>query len=97
MPIKWSAVKVSKAMDAVESQISLAESFLNQAKEKAEEAKSIPNLPQYMLQRLNRVLGDIERLNYVKSSIKAVRDAIPDGAIEAEQESVKHGSQQSLI
>jgi hypothetical protein len=28
MPIKWSAVKVSEAMDDVERQINLAESFL---------------------------------------------------------------------
>ena len=38
MPIKWSAVKVSEAMDDVERQINLAESFLAEAKAKAEVA-----------------------------------------------------------
>lgn len=97
MPIKWSAVKMSEAMDEVESQINLADSFFAEAKAKAKKAKSIPNLPQYMEQRVNRVLGDIERLDYVKSSIQTVRDNIPDGALEAERELAKHGSQQSLI
>ena len=71
--------------------------FFAEAKAKAQAAKSIPNLPQYMLQRLNRVVWDIERLNYVKKSIESVRDNIPDGAIEAERELAKHGNQQSLI
>ena len=45
MAIKWSAVKVSEAMDDVEAQISLAEQFFAEATKKANEARSIPNLP----------------------------------------------------
>ena len=97
MPIKWSAVKVSEAMDEVESQINLAESFLADAKVKAETARNIADLPQYLGQRLIRLITDIERIDYVKATIEAVRKAIPDGAIETEQERIKHGSQQSLI
>ena len=97
MPIKWSAVKVNEVMDEVESQINLAESFLADAKEKAETARNITDLPQYLDQRLIRLITDIERIDYVKATIEAVRKAIPDGAIEAEQERIKHGSQQSLI
>ena len=41
MPIKWSAVRVSEAMDEVERQINLAESFLFEAKVKAEIARKI--------------------------------------------------------
>jgi len=97
MPIKWSAVKVSEAMDDVERQINLAESFLAEAKVKAEVARTIADLPQYVGQRLIRLICDIERIDNVKASIEAVRQSIPDGAIEAEREHIKNGSQQSLI
>ena len=96
MAIKWSAVKVSEAMDEVEQQVQLADQFIAEAKAKAEAARKIANLPQYVGQRLIRLIGDIERIDGVKASIQAIRDAIPDGAIEAERESTRHGSQQSL-
>jgi len=97
MPIKWSGLKVSEAMDEVESQINLAEGFIAEAKEKAETARKIANLPGYLDQRLVRLIGDIERIDNIKSSIKAVREDIPEGAVKREQASAKHGSQQSLI
>ena len=97
MPIKWSAVKVSEAMDDAERQINLAESFLAEAKVKAEVARTIADLPQYVDQRLLRLICDIERIDNVKASVEAVRQSIPDGAIEAEREHIKNGSQQSLI
>jgi len=97
MPIKWSAVKVSEAMDEVEHQVCLAESFFAEAKTKAKEARAIPNLPQYLDQRLIRLLSQIERIDNVKDSIKGVRDAIPKGTIEADRERLKYGSQQSLV
>ena len=97
MPIKWSAVEVSEAMDDVERQINLAEAFLAEAKVKAEAARATVNLPQYLDQRLIRLSCDIERIDNVKNSIEAVRKSIPDGAIEAEREHLKNGSQQSLI
>ena len=97
MPIKWSAVQASEAMDEVERQINLAEAFLSEAKAKAEAVRNIADLPQYVDQRLIRLICDIERIDNVMSSIEAVRKAIPDGAIEAEQERLKNGSQQSLI
>jgi len=97
MPIKWSAVKVSEAMDDVERQINLAESFLSEAKAKAEMARKIDDLPQYVDQRLVRLICDIERIDNVRSAIEAVRQSIPDGAIEAEQEHTRNGSQQPLI
>jgi len=97
MPIKWSAVKVSEAMDDVERQINLAEAFLAEAKVKAEAARAIADLPQYLDQRLIRLVTDIKRIDNVGSAIEAVRQSIPDGAIEAEREQLKNGSQQSLI
>jgi len=97
MPIKWSAVKVSEAMDDVEHQINLAEAFLAEAKVKATEARKIASLPQYLDDRLIRLVTQIERIDYVKDAIASVRKSIPDGAIEAERERLKNGSQQPLI
>jgi hypothetical protein len=97
MPIKWSAVKVSEAMEEVESQIDLANAFMSEAKAKAEAARKIASLPQYVDQRLLHLIGDIERINSVRNAIDAVRKSIPDGAIEVEREHLKNGSQQSLI
>ncbi len=97
MPIKWSAIKVSEAMDDVERQINLADSFLAEAKVKAEAARTVASLPQYVDQRLIRLICDVERVDNVRSSIEAVRKSIPDGAMEAERERLKNGSQQSLI
>ena len=97
MPIKWSAVKVSEAMDKVQQQLDLAESFLAEAEEKAKAATSIPDLPDYLDHRLNRLIYGIERRSDMKAAIESVRKDIPDGAIEAERERTKHGSQQGLI
>ena len=97
MPIKWSAVKVSEAMDEVENQVLLADQFIAEAKAKAEAAKRISNLPQYMEQRLNRLIDQLERMEYIKGAITRVREDIPAEAIEAERESLRHGSTQSLM
>ena len=97
MAIKWSAVKVSEAMDDVEAQISLAEQFFAEATKKANEARSIPNLPQYIDTRLIGLVEDIKRIGRIKDRIGSIRRDIPEGAIEAERERAKHGSQQSLI
>jgi len=97
MAIKWSAVEVSEAMDEVERQVFLADQFIAEARIKAQEAKDIPNLPQYMNQRVNNLIGQLERMEYIKSAINSVRKDIPDGAVEAEQKSQKYGTQQSII
>jgi len=97
MPIKWSAIKVSKAMDDVEAQISLADQFFTEARKKANEARSIPNLPQYMDYRLIGLVEDINRIGYIKDRIKSIREQIPTLAIEAEQTQGKYGNQQSLV
>jgi hypothetical protein len=97
VPIRWSALKVSKAMDEVENQIILADGFIAEAKAKATEARKIANLPQYIDGCLARLITQLERMNYVKDAIEAVRKSIPEGAIETECDSAKYGSQQSLI
>ena len=97
MPIKWSATKVSEAMDEVEAQVLLGDQFIAEAKTKVEAAKKLPNLPQYMEQRLSRLIDQLDRMDYIKGAIETVRKDIPDEAMETEQESSKHGSTQSLM
>ena len=97
MPIKWSAIKVSEAMDEVEQQVLLADQFIAEAKVKAQAAKRISNLPQYMEHHLNRLIDQLERMEYIKGAITSVHEDIPDGAIEAEQKVASYGSQQSLV
>jgi hypothetical protein len=95
--IKWSAVKVSEATDAVEQQVLLASQFINEAKAKAKEAKNIVNLPEYMEQRLTYLIIQLERMENIQAAIESVRQDIPGGAIEEEQDKLKYGSQQSLV
>jgi len=97
MPIKWSAVKVSEAMDMADEFVKEADLPLEQAKIVAREARAIANLPSYLDDRLVRLISEIERIDYVKAAIKAVRNTIPDGAIEAEREALKYRSQPLLI
>jgi len=98
VPIKWSAQKVSQAMNKVELQLSCAQPFIDQALAIVQEARQIPNLPGYMDGCLALVERDIkERFNRIKDSIEAVCKAIPSTAIEAEQKAIKQGSQPSLI
>jgi hypothetical protein len=96
MPIKWSALQVSQAMDEVEHQLSLAEVFFDEAKSKAREARSIASLPAYVDDRLVRLITEIERLDHVNVAIDSVRKSIPEGAIEAERNRQKQGTQQNL-
>jgi len=97
VPIKWSALRVSEAMDMVEEFISQADEPLDQAKIVAREARNIVNLPQYLDQRLVRLIIDIERIDYIKNSIIAVRNELPDGVVEAEKKSESHGRQPALV
>ena len=97
MPIKWSALLVSDAMDMVEEFVNQVADPLERAKIVANEARKIPNLPQYLDQRLVRLVCDIERIDYIKSAIKVVRDDLPDGAVEAERRTASHGRQPALV
>ena len=97
MPIKWSALRVNEAMDMVEEFISQANEPFEQAKLVANEARNIANLPQYLDQRLVRLIIDIERTDYIKSSIEAVRRDLPEGSVEAEKKSASHGRQPALV
>ena len=97
MPIKWSALRVSEAMDMVEEFVNQAAEPLEQAKIVANEARNITNLPQYLDQRLVRLIIDIERIDYIRNSINVVRNDLPDGALEAEKKAESHGRQPALV
>ena len=97
MPIKWSALRVSEAMDMVEEFINQTAEPLEQAKTVANEARKIANLPQYLDQRLVRLIIDIERIDYLRNSINAVRNDLPDGAVETEKKAESHGRQPVLV
>ncbi len=97
MPIKWSAVKVSRACDEVEGQLKLAQAFMDNALLKVRESRGIPNLPGYIDERLGRLDYDIrERFGRLASDIDSIRKSIPEGAVQAETERAKHGSQLGL-
>ena len=60
MPIKWNPLKVNEAMDKVEEQVNQVIEPLEKARLAAREALNIPNLPQYVTQHINRIIGDID-------------------------------------
>ena len=106
MPIRWSALKVSEAMDMAEDFINQAREPLEQARIVAQEARRIDNLPQYIDQGFTRLIGEIDRAiggssweptGRLLGSIEGVREDLPSGAVEAEQATLKSGSQQSLM
>jgi len=97
MPIRWSTLKVSEAMDEVEHQVILADGFIAEAKAKATEARKIANLPGYLDDRLVRLITQIERIDNVKDAIESVRQSIPSQTIEDEKARLKHGTTQSLM
>ena len=98
MPIKWSAVKVNQACDDVEAQLNLAEQFFAEAKKKAEEARKLSNLPQYIDQKLANLKFELEsRIESLKIRVDSIREQIPEGEKETEREGTKYGNQQSII
>ncbi len=97
MPIKWSALRVSEAMYMVEGFVNQAVETLEQAKIVTSEVRNITNLTQYLGQRLVRLIIDMERIGYIRTSINAVRNDLPDGAVKAEKKSESHGRQPILV
>lgn len=93
MAIRWSAVQVAEAMDEIEALINEAEPFLAEAEQKARQAKGIRNLPEYMQQRLGRLIFTIERRQGIRGAINNIRKEVPQGAVEAEH---RRGPQQQF-
>ena len=97
MPIKWSALQVSQAMDEVALFLNYAESDLRQAEKKAKEATGIARLPDYLHQRLARLCYTIEARSRMMDAVESVRQSIPDGAVEAERKAREQGTQTNLL
>jgi len=106
VPIRWSASKVSEAADMIEEYLNQAVEPLEQAMVVAREARNIANLPQYIDQDFTRIIGEVEDclggtqfrpVGWFKATVEHIRKDLPSGAIEADQASLKHGSQQALI
>ena len=97
MPIKWSALRVSEAMDMVEEFVNQAAAPMEQAKLVVNEARNITNIPQYLDQRLIRLVIDIGRIDYIRTAITAVRRDLPEEALETERKSESHGRQPVLV
>lgn len=97
MPIRWSAVKVSAAADMIEGFVNQAAEPLEQALIVAREARKIDNLPQYIDQRLNRLIDRIEKIDTVKSVLESVRFSLPKADLKQQQKQSEYGSQQSLV
>lgn len=93
MPIRWNALEVTEAMDEVEKLLNQAEPFLAEAEAKARKATGIANLPQYMDQRVHRLIYTIEARERIRDSISGIRKCIPQDAIVAEKQA---GKQQGL-
>jgi hypothetical protein len=84
-------------MDMGEEVVNQAAEPMEQAKLVANEARNIANIPQYLDQRLVRLVIDIGRIDYIRTAIAAVRDELPDGELEAEKKSESYGRQPVLV
>jgi len=108
VPIKWSGLRVIEAMDMAEEYVSKAIEPLEQALLVAEEAARIANLPDYMKDRINRLIEELKRLtggviyghetqSYLISAIDSVRGNIPQEALEEEKARERAGTQPALV
>jgi hypothetical protein len=95
--------------------MNMAEEYVNQAIEPleqallvAEEAAKIPNLPDYMKDRINRLMEELKRLtggviyghetpSYLLSAIDSIRNNIPKEALEQERARERAGKQPALV
>ena len=106
MPIKWSALRVIEAADMLEKHVNAAVEPLECAREVAKATLEIPQLPQYVEQRINGLLGEIERaiggshpepVGRLKARLQSIRDSVPKDTLEEERKSAEYGKQQSLV
>jgi uncharacterized protein YeeX (DUF496 family) len=98
MPIKWSTVKVSQTVDEIEELANSIRPTLWRIREKAQELRLIPNLPEYIDQPTATMTNKVDNFNsYMKGYIERIRDHVPKDALEDERKALEYGSQQSLI
>lgn len=109
MPVKWSPLRVSEAMDILEEQVNQIMEPLESAKLIVAEAEKIPNLPQYITQSLFSMKAEIDRvaggigwdkqfqLGSFHRIIERVREDLPKETLDTERKHVGAGSQSSLM
>jgi hypothetical protein len=98
MAIRWSAVKVSQKVDEIEELMNSIKPTLWQIREKAEELRSISNLPGYIDQPTATMTFKVDNFkNYMKGWVERIRRLIPEQELEDERKALEYGSQQSLV
>ncbi|OGO39973.1 MAG: hypothetical protein A2147_03590 [Chloroflexi bacterium RBG_16_57_8] len=105
MHIRWSALKVSEAMDKLDELVSEATKPLEKARIAAREARGIPSLPQYVDQRLLSIIAEIDHIigggqyqttGKLKLSIESIRESLPQAAVKDEKKLRESGDQLML-
>jgi hypothetical protein len=109
VPIKWNALKVIEAADKVEELIKQAAKTLESARTMLQEAKQIPNLPQYVGQSIFSILTEIERVTggenswdhkhydgSIKRAIDRLRRNIPQDELKSQQKTQEYGCTPSM-
>ena len=98
MPVKWSPLRVSQAMDLVEEHLNKVKAPLELAAEEVEKARKIPNLPQYIDVELISLACKIEDLqDRPRSDIDRIRRDLPKDVLAAEKARQEVGEQTALV
>jgi hypothetical protein len=98
MPIKWSAMRVMEAADILEKHINAAIEPLDCAKEVANAALEIPNIPGYVDQHFHGVLWNIDNaVRRLRDNLQLIRNSVPKDALEAEKKTSSYGDKVSLV
>jgi hypothetical protein len=106
MPIRWNPLEVKKATNMIEELVNKAAEPLEQIRVVAREALKIPNLPQYVGQDFNRLIGEVDRAigggyldpeGRLRASIAAIRKSIPTGAIKTTSKTARRQNMQSML
>ena len=98
MPVKWSPLRVSQAMDKVEEHLNNASAPLELAREEAVKAREIPNLPQYVTSRLRSLEVNIQWvIEKPRSDIGMLRRDLPGDTLAAEEARQEQGEQTALV
>jgi hypothetical protein len=94
---KRNVLMINEAMDMAEGFVSEAAELLEQANIVATVAIEIVDIPRYLDERLICLINNIERIDCVRRTIKAVRESLADGAVKDERRRRESSRQPSLV
>lgn len=81
MAVKWDAGELVESLDKIESIVIEIEASLGDAMREALRVKEQDELPQYVIQRIDRLVFDLRNtLPSLTNDIDSVRKTIPDSA-----------------